>query len=422
MSMARQSFISVALSLVCGAIGLLILGIQPVLYAAYVREGSITEQHLGTLAAVEFISVALGSGAAVPLVHRIKTHWIAMGGVLLLCAGNIFPVAHGQGAALFALRMVAGVGGGLLGGIAAAAIARTDRVGGWSGAFFCIQALAQVIVMSWFTVLAPAAASDEIQLSMAMTGAAMLPLVFFLPRFVRSGPAAETVRLRPAGRGWIGLGAMFLSMGGAIGIWAYLGVWLSARGMPFTSANTVITACLAGQAAGAFLAAFPGDGPYAWGRLIVLKLAWLAALGLWLANPGSTVLAFIYGALWIGTMPSYLSTLLLIDPERRAIPYGTAAQLSGSALIPTLVGEIFASSSLDDLMIASTVILFASLLVMLSQTSHLLARRPFPAAPAQLASTLPCPEATTTRMHESSACQTSRNRSHDSLPEAGLEG
>ena len=374
---------AVVVTLVLGAVGLLILGIQPLLYGAYVKEGILSEQALGLLGAAEVTAIAVGSGIAIPLLRQLRSAWVGAVGIMLMVGANLaLPDASGI-ALLIGARTLCGLGEGLVVGIASSAIARSQRVASLTGAFLLAQATSQFAVMQAFAAFQPSADSRSVQLVLACAGMACLLLLPMLPRLSsRVSPAPDIGADQPNGPGIIGLIAMFLFVGGAVGIWAYAGLWLESRGLSAAQATSNLAASLAGQMIGALAATLIGDGRRARSRFTILTVALLGVIAAWLARPDAVFLALAFGLVWQAATPALASVLVEIDPRRRALPFAAAAQLGGIAIIPTIVGFVYGAGDLDTLLIAFAMPIALSVLLILTQARALQRSTNTQAAPA----------------------------------------
>ncbi|MBS0412485.1 MAG: hypothetical protein JSR86_21395, partial [Proteobacteria bacterium] len=165
-----------------GTLALLVLGLQPLLYGAYVAEGVVSAPRLGLLGAVELAGIAGGSALAIHLLSRLRAQILAVAAILLLVAGNAVHPQTGQWGLLFLARLIAGAGAGVLVGLAAGAIARTSRMGAWTGAFLFGQALSQFVLMRALMSFSQDISSYTVQLSLAASALPVLALLPFLPR------------------------------------------------------------------------------------------------------------------------------------------------------------------------------------------------------------------------------------------------
>lgn len=352
-------------ALLLGAAGLLVLGGQPLLYGAYVHAGVISEARLGLLAAVEIAFIAGGSAAGIALSRRTGFRMTGLAGIGLIAAGNLAPFLP-----LFAARAVAGLGGGLLVAIAAQFIAERPNVNVAAGGFLFLQALTQYLLLLWFSASDTAATAVAIQVAIAGLVVATAPLLLLLPRRVAGAKdaasrPADTDRGRPPLSGWLALAAAGLFIGAAVGIWAYLGLWLEQRGISAKTAESMLTASMAGQIAGALVAAGIGERGRSGTRVVAMAMLMLLCVGLLYSQTGagenSRLLVIAYGFVWMIATPALSGFILEADASRRSLPFAPAAQLCGAALIPTLAGEYLAARSLDLVLLVCAAVLLASL-------------------------------------------------------------
>lgn len=361
-------------SIIIGSLAILIFGIQPLLYTAFVGEGLIEPERLGLLSAAEVIAIAAGSGVAIPALRHVSVSAIAVLAILLVTAANYFQAHYSSADMVFIYRMFAGLGSGFLVGIAGAAIAATKRVGQWAAAFLLIQATTQYFHLQWFALFWPTPTSKDLLLSLAVAGAAMLGGLPFLPRRLGASPAPATGTDKRTGRpdvmGIRWLAVMFLFVGGALTIWAYAGVWLESEQVNAAATAAILSSSLAGQTAGAFAACLIPSSKYDRRRLLGTTLLLLLSAGAWLAWPGSGLAAACFGFFWLSSVPVLSSILSDADPRRTALPFAPAAQLAGIATIPTAAGFLFAARDVELVFLAGCAAIAASLLLGLAGRSR----------------------------------------------------
>jgi MFS transporter, DHA1 family, inner membrane transport protein len=350
-------------ALVLGAAGLLVLGVQPLLYAAYVHAGGLDAAGLGRLAALEIAMLSLGCALGILLLKRLPGALLALAGVALLVAGNLLTDV-----ALFPARLVAGAGGGLLVALAAAAIARQPNVDRVAAAFLFLQAATQYVALDLASAHVTAAPIERLLIWASL---AALPLALALPaelgplRTEESGRSPAPTRL-----GLTGLLVAALFVGSAVGIWAYLGLWLEGQGLAAEAVGRLLTLSLAGQMAGALAAIWLAQTGRSSSRALLAGLVLLAALaGLVLAGPAASVaplMAALFGAAWMVATPALTGFLDEVDPARGSLPHAAAAQLMGAALLPPLVGLLAEGGSLARVMPAFALLLLLSLGLLLA--------------------------------------------------------
>jgi hypothetical protein len=358
-----------ATSIILGSLAILIFGIQPLLYAAFVGEGLIEPDRLGLLSAAEVIAIAIGSSLAIPALKHASVRAIAGLAILLVAAANYYQTLHGSADMLFVFRMVAGLGSGFLVGIAGMAIAATSRVGQWAAAYLLAQATSQFLHLQWFALFWPAPTSKELLLSLAIASAAMLAGLPFLPRRLGAGPAPATEMGtdqgtgRPDAMGIRWLAVMFLFVGGVLTIWAYAGVWLESENVSAPAAATILSSSLAGQAVGAFAACLIPSSRHDRLRLTGTTLLLLLSAGAWFAWPGSAIAAAGFGIWWLSSVPVLSSILSDADPRRAALPFAPAAQLAGIAIIPTIAGFLLAARDVELVLVSGCAAIASGLLL-----------------------------------------------------------
>jgi len=364
---------SVAACVAAGTLALVVMGLMPLLYSAYVSEATISAQRLGLLGAIELLAITLGSGAGVLVLRKVDVRLIALAGVFLLCGGNLLVAKPGDTELLFLFRTIAGSGAGLLVGVAASAIARTIRIGAWAGIYLLGQSITQFAVMRWFAIYAPGSDGAQIQLALAVMGVlAIATIPLFPAHFSPLYDDSRAIQRLPAGRGLLGLAAAFLCIGGAGGAWAYLELWMHGQGVSHGDGAHLLSLALLGQIFGSVAGTFIADGRLSWLRLLAIILALGGTSIAWLQAPSSEYLAFLFGLFFALGAPVFTGVLVHLDPEKRAYSYSSTAQFAGVAIIPTIAGEALALHSLTLVIIACTAMVFASAALIATQVPHFL--------------------------------------------------
>lgn len=336
----------VSASIILGSLAILVFGIQPLLYTAFVSEGLIEPDNLGLLSAAEVIAIAMGSSLVVPALKRIPVATIAGAAILVVASANYFQARYGNAHMLFGFRMLSGFGSGFLVGIGGVAIAATRKVGQWAAAYLLAQAISQFLHLQWFALFLPSPTSTDLLMSLAIVSAAALGGLPFLPTRLGGNGTIETgnARRKPDANGIRWLAVMFLFVGGALTVWAYAGVWLESENVSAPTAAKILSSSLAGQAAGAFVACLVPSGSHDRHRLAFTTSLLLISAGAWLIWPSSFVAATGFGFWWLASVPVLSSILSEVDPHRATLPFAPAAQLAGIAVIPTAAGLAFAAS------------------------------------------------------------------------------
>ncbi|OYU33428.1 hypothetical protein [Novosphingobium sp. PASSN1] len=361
-------------SLLIGAAGLLVLGVQPLIYGGYVHEGRIGEAALGLLAAIEIAAIALGSAGGIALLKHWPARAVALAGITLTIAANLLPAAI----PLLLARALSGAGGGLLVGVAAGAIARSRGLNAAAAAFLFLQAASQYAILQWFASAAAPGSSADVQHALAVIAALTALALPLVPASLAPAAHADTTQASGAIplSGWIGLAASALLVGAVVGIWAYMGLWLEARGIPAARVAPMLTASMVGQMAGALTAITIGERGHAGARAGLTGLALVAIVALLFVRGADGVagwgLIIGYGFVWMVLTPALTGFLLEADPSRRSLPFSASAQLMGAAILPTAAGLLIEVQGLDTVLIACS----AAVILGLALLAAALAARP----------------------------------------------
>jgi len=353
-----------------GAVGLLILGVQPLLYNIYVRNGLIPEEQLGLLAALEIAAIAFGSAVGIRSTSALSVKWVGIIGVTIFAIGNLLP----DTIPIMLARPVAGLGGGLLASLAAMAIAIAVNVNRFTAIYLFVQAASQYVVLQWFSGVGAYERAFDIQVVFVIV--ALVAVSILLPfvsnslgqTYSSDGTAAEAVA--PSRTGYLALVAAGLFLGGSICIWAYLGVWLEFNGIAPGKAAQMLAVCLAGQMVGTVLAGVFSKSSKFGSRIIVSALVLIFAVSgmLWIGVEGLSgwLLVILFGLSWQFIVPATTAFIEEADPARGALPYSTAANLTGAAIFPAVLGYLFATQNMDHVLVAGMVVIFASLVVIIA--------------------------------------------------------
>ena len=339
---------SLGACLLIGAAGLLVLGVQPLLYGSYVHEGRIGEASLGLLAAIEIAAIALGSAGGIALLSRTPARMVALAGIALTIAANLLPAT----VPLLLARAVSGGGGGLLVAVAAGAIAHARGLNAAAAAFLLLQALSQYAILQWFASAAAPGSAADVQCALAVIAAIIALVLPLVPaRLAHAANPDEPAASRGAIPlpGWIGLAASALLVGAVVGVWAYMGLWLEARGITMDRIAPMLTASMIGQMAGALTAIAIGERGHAGARAGGTGLALVAIVALLLLRGAEGAagwgLVVGYGFVWMVLTPALTGFLLEADPTRRSLPFAASAQLMGAAILPTAAGLLIDPST-----------------------------------------------------------------------------
>lgn len=336
----RPSLANLLCSLWIGSVGLLVLGLQPILLGAVFSEGRVTFDELAIAATLEIIALGIGSAVAALLVSSRHLRAKAAALLLLVCALN-HATGLSQGAEGFiAVRTLCGFLEGGLVAVATELIVRSrhpERIG---GLFVSLQTGAQCVLAALMALLVIPAwgAAGGFDL-LALVCLVSLAAVAWLPPHYGAIPAG----LVATGKGALGRQALlallaifsfFLFIGA---IWAFLEPIGLRSGIPAQTVGLMVSASLAAQVAGAGLATYTAeriDGRLAVAAATLVGVAVAAVFASAPSAPLFWLAALATGFVWLFITPYQIGLTISADASRTTTLLVPAAQLFGAALGP----------------------------------------------------------------------------------------
>ena len=347
--------------------------ILPALVQGYVEQLGYSEQDAGFLASIETWGMFLATMAMMVLVSRVNWRTLMAVSLVAMVIANVASAFTEHRAALYALRFVAGAGGGTIVVISYAMIGltlRKNRNFGWA-LFFVLLYGAVVfpllpLIYSQFGI----AGAFLFFAAFALSG---LPVVRGLPghgkEVSESDPDAVEVKTLFK---TLAVLAMLLYFVGQIGVWSYFYRFGIRYGMSEVVVGSALSISQFFGLAGAFsvvlfsrrlrkdIALFLG---------IALSAGTIAALFGTHAFMTFVLVSGAYQFLWNMTHPYLLGALATFDPSGRVIVYGTAMQFLGVASGPAIAAVLVTSESLGNVLWLGIVCMIASLACILPPVS-----------------------------------------------------
>jgi predicted MFS family arabinose efflux permease len=375
---------AIAALLTLGTVGMMITGVQPVVFGTLLREGRLTAAQLGQATTAEFLGIGIGVLVAGALLRPRNLRWYAAGSGLALLVANLLSTTH-SGSGLLADRALAGLAGGILLWLPSCMIARSPRPAFWSAIFVTMQTLAQLTYVAVLPVTALGRlGSNGCLISLALTGGIAIAVSPAIPTYFQeltSSAAAAGSRTTGTRRALVfssaaALVAMFLAAAFEIGLYAYFEPLSVQAGLDQRVLDLAVTATLVGQVAGSTLAAVAAKRV----RHFPVLTGWAVInLGLLLTFASMPqALAFIaaaalFGFVWLFFMPFQLPLTIEADPTRRAAVLLPGAQLLGGAVGPFLCSLAVTNSDVRSTLAVCGACLLAT--VAISGTLHYGRRR-----------------------------------------------
>lgn len=329
-----------------GSVGLLILGLQPVLLGALYTEGHVSGDELALVATAEMIAIAIGSAVVAMLLSAHAMRWKSAALLLLLALANLWTAYAVSANTLISARAVAGLAEGGLVAVATELIARSRRAERTGGYFVTMQTLAQcalALLLALYVIPAAGSAGGFVALSVVCI--ASLVIAFIVPDDYAELPKDENlanVLTIPSLTALASVFCYFMFFGA---VWAFLEPLGAQYGIDGRTVGLIVSASLAVQVLGAMTAtAFEARIDY---RLAIVAIGVIAfASSVVLASgPSLTVFwiaALVMGFILLFIVPYQIRLAITADETRTSVLLVPAAQLFGLA-----IGPIAASLLID---------------------------------------------------------------------------
>ena len=340
----NPSTVQIAAALWVGSVGLLILGLQPVLLGALFDEHRINLDELALVATAEII--AIGSGSAVGAMLFSTRHLRVKCAILLvaLAALNTAMSFSETPNAILLVRTLAGIVEGGMVAVSIELIARSRHAERIGGVFVALQTLAQCVLVfglgKWVIHATDAGATGSnagflvlaVVSLVSVVLAALVPAEYgAIPKRKESMDGVLTLRSILA---LSSIFAFFMFVGA---IWAFLEPLGGQNGIDAQTVAFMVSASLAAQVLGALAATWLQAHIGYRVAVIVCSLLGLAAsivLGISpsLAQFWGAVL--VIGFIWMFVIPFMIGQTIDADSSRSTALLIPAAQLFGAALGP----------------------------------------------------------------------------------------
>lgn len=329
-----------------GSVGLLILGLQPVLLGALYTEGHVTGDELALIATAEMIAIAIGSAIVAMLLPARSMRRKSAVLLILLALANFWTAYAATPNALIGARTLAGLAEGGLVAVATELIARSRRAERIGGYFVTLQTLAQCALALLLALYAvPAAGASGGFIALGVVCLLSLVVAWTVPDDYADLPKEEhfaNVLTAPAITALLSIFCYFMFFGS---VWAFLEPIGAQFGIDGRTVGLMVSASLAAQVTGAMTATvFEARIDY---RFAITAIGIVAAISsaLLVTGPGLAVfwaVALVMGFILLFIVPYQIRLAITADETRAAALLVPAAQLFGLA-----IGPIAASLLID---------------------------------------------------------------------------
>ncbi|MCD2172798.1 MFS transporter [Rhizobium sp. C4] len=323
-----------------GSVGLLVLGLQPILLGVLLTEGRVNFDQLALAATVEILAIGIGSVLSAFLLGSGAVRIKAAVFLVLTAIFNHATVAIDGATAVIVSRGLAGLAEGGLVAFAVELIARARHPGRIGGYFVSLQTLGQAglaaLMALWFVSRWGSVGGFD---ALAIVSLASLAVVFLLPEsygpLPKPADQSSSGLWRPAPlTALLAIFCFYMFLGS---LWAFLEPLGGEAGIAADVVGLMVSVSLFAQILGATTStAIEARLPFRPVLAIASLLACAIALTISL-HPQAVIfwcLAMAIGFIWLFVVPFQIRIAVDADASRGAALVVPAAQLFGAALGP----------------------------------------------------------------------------------------
>lgn len=329
-----------AACLVGCSVGLVIFGLQPLIFGSLVAEGRLPEAAVGLSVSVECSAMAAGSVLALRRLKVMRASLVMAVGAALLAGFSLASIPAAGLLPIVLLRALSGLSEGILIAPGIALVAHSRKPEKLSAVFLAIQTVMQASLsysLPSQTLIQSSANAGFLVLAALAIMAVLLSLIS--PTHLGGDAPEKSGPLPPAAAMAI-LGAAALYLGALVTEWGFFGVILTARGFDERVQGAMFALSLAVQLPSVFGGAHFAERSQPRPPIIAcaIMLAGLILAFLSFGHSAPVVWACVvgYGLLWTVVQPFFTRALLQVDPSKRSALLLAPWQLTGAAFLPLL--------------------------------------------------------------------------------------
>jgi predicted MFS family arabinose efflux permease len=372
----------VAAALAIGTIGVLMVGIQPILLGELVEAKQVSLEGVGIVAMAEIVTLGLGVVLGDALLPWSRLRLITIVAALLAAGLDLLTLLAAGDGAMTAVRAAAGLPEGILIWGATGVVVRTTNPSRIAGIFFVAQTVAQAALGAVLANLVIPHLGWQGGF-VALGVLTLLPCLLAFRQPARLAPLASPTM---SGFRWsmatmLPLAVVFLQLATLGSFWAYLEPLGKAAGFDARAAQTLIAGVLAMQVVGGTVASIAVRRLAVVPTLLACSIALAAVTTTIHQLPGGSMASFglgcaLFGFVWLFMLPYHVGLAFTADASGRLAGLVPAAQLLGSAFGPLTASFIVEGENAAAVPLLSAAFAIAAALLLL------LARRRNAAAPA----------------------------------------
>ncbi|NML90668.1 MFS transporter [Sphingobium sp. TB-6] len=347
-SQGFQSNRTIMLSMMIGAVGILILGIQPLLLGALLNAGKINAVELGWIATVEVLGMALGVWIGARLMAGSQGKRIAVAACLLMALANAITPSADTVMTIAWARSLAGLAEGAMIAVSILTISHGAAPARLNAIYLTAGATPQLV----FAYLLPVKVFPVYGVESGfyiLAGVGLLSAALAVVIRDRLAPEPEEAGGRVAWTPKVVLAlAATLVTASAIGAcWSYAEPMGARQGLTTASVGVAITISLAFQIIGSLVVALVGYRlPF---RLVLPGgvIVQAAAVMTLIAIPGIVGFSFglaVFGFCWQACLPFAMDLVIEADASRMTAPLVMPLTLAGLSMGPLIASALVGAS------------------------------------------------------------------------------
>ena len=346
-----------------GIIGNLAAYILPVIVGGIVDYLNLTVQQAGYAATAEMAGLGIGAFSFSFVILKVSWRFFALLALILVTVANIITPHLNDPYMLMAVRLLAGIGGGMLLGVGNSGLASTTAPERIMGMVVVLSMLVAALALYIFPLLLAADGIKTMFFAIAGINVFLSLFVFGVPArspYSANQQAAQehgsesvvgsndiaSSRLR-----WIALAAVLLFFMAAMSFWAYVERVGSASEYPVEFIARVLGSSQLAGAAGALLPVFLALR--LGGRLIPMSgcicLAMCCSILMigGIGNYGYAIAACGFIFAWDAFYPYLMGLLISLDRSAKLVSYGLGVQTLGKSVGPAVGALLIAGDDFD---------------------------------------------------------------------------
>lgn len=367
----NYSALEIGAALALGTVGVLMVGIQPILLGELVDSHVVSLEGVGIVAMAEIIALGLGVVIGDALLPAARLRRIAIIAAVLAAIFDGLTLAATSELQMAVVRAATGVVEGVLVWGATGVIVRTESPARVAGIFFIVQTGAQAALgMLLANLVIPHGGWKAGFATLGLLTLVSCALAYLQPARLPPLATTEVSGFRWSAAAVRTLAVVFLQLATLGAFWAYLEPISKAVGFDAREAQSLISGVLVMQVIGGIVAT-SAVRRMAGVPTLVASSVGLAAIAItsFLLPSGSTLqftlACAVLGFIWLFMLPFHVALALHVEPTGRLAGLVPAAQLLGSAFGPLTASFIVEGENATAVPLLSATFAIAALAILL---------------------------------------------------------